>query len=179
MSNSTLTLLPAAVLTVSLCQVALTDDNAANLTKILNTAIEIAETDDTFKAFAYLQSQGEPIVVAGHYSSVFRKVHREEKDVPLMVMFGRAGISYSLEQARVAEKTDEDAANKLKGYAKSIAYNLGANTWPGWNDKGIFIDNSSKKAGLDAARLNLRLAIDLKRNDEVLGNAHWWSALSL
>ncbi len=149
------------------------NDNSTEVSTILDEAIAIAATDDTFKAIEFLEQSGNPAEVADRYSQLLRMLYFKKKDVPLMVRFGRAGIDYALAQARIVETSDSNAARQLEGVAKTIAYNLGVNTWPGWNDEGIVIDKGSKRAGLDAARLNMRLAIELKRHDEVLANAHW------
>ena len=45
--------------------------------------------------------------------------------------------------------------------------------WPGWNDEGIVLGATDLGIGLDAALLNLRLAQELSRGPEVMGNAHW------
>lgn len=144
-------------------------DTTAAQTASVDKAIAIAVEHDTFRANEFLQSQGEPAVVADLYSRLLRKLYSEKKNVPLMVMLGRSGIDYTLTQARAAEPA---SALQLKGIAKEIAY-IGANTWPGWNDEGIVITQSDLAAGLDAARLNLSLAVELKRNDEAVANAHW------
>jgi hypothetical protein len=149
------------------------DDKTAAPAASLDQALKIAEEHDTFRASEFLQSQGEPAAVADLYSRLLRKLYYEKKNVPLMVMLGRSGIDYTLAQARLAQAASPEKAAALKGIAKEIAYNLGANTWPGWKDDGIVISKSDLVAGLDAARLNLSLALELKRNDEALANAHW------
>jgi hypothetical protein len=44
--------------------------------------------------------------------------------------------------------------------AKTIAFNVGANTWPGWGDEGVEISCDQRKAGLAAAMLSHRLVND-------------------
>jgi hypothetical protein len=90
-----------------------------------------------------------------------------------MIDFGRAGIGYALHEARRIEKTDKKQADKLKGMAKIISYNVSANSWPAWEDKGITISDSDLANGFDLAKLNRRLAKELDRSAEVFGNAHW------
>jgi hypothetical protein len=149
------------------------EDTTQAGTASMDKALAMAVEQDTFRANEFLQSQGEPAVVAELYSRLLRKLYSEKKNVALMVMLGRSGIDYTLAQARLAEADHAGEALKLKGIAKEIAYNLAANTWPGWNDEGIVITKADLAAGLDAARVNLRLGIELKRNDEALANAHW------
>lgn len=141
------------------------------LLKQVVTAIK--QGGDSYAAMAELESAGEPAVVAEHYSQLLRQLYFQEKNIPLMVMFGRGGIGYALSQTKRLDSTDPNSAEQLRGIAKAIAYNLSVNCWPGWRDEGITITASDRVAGYDAALLNLRLARELKRDAEVLGNAHW------
>ncbi len=162
------------VLTVSSPEVAMAaEQNPPNQELLKHVITRVKQGDDSFTAAALLEADGEPAVVAVQYSHLLRAWYFQEKNVPAMVMFGRLGIQYALIQARRVEATDAEKAKRLRGIAKEMAYNLGVNTWPGWRDEGISITKSDLAAGLDAARLNLRLAQELKRNTEVLGNAHW------
>lgn len=137
---------------------------------VLKKSIAIAEKEDVSAATAYLESQGAPLQVAENYSTLVKHLYMPGKDVPRMLLFGRAGIQFALTRAA---KSKGATAEKLKGVAKTIAYNIGSNTWPGWKDEGIKITATDLTVGLDAARLNLRLGIELKRDDFILGNAHW------
>lgn len=140
----------------------------------LAKAIELTEQQDSFAAASYLESTGDAGQVGELYSHLLRALYFEKKNVPAMVMLGRAGIQFCLRAAdREQAAGNDEVANELRGIAKTISYNLGANTWPGWDDEGITINRSDLAAGWDAASLNLRLAQELKRGDEVLGNAHW------
>jgi hypothetical protein len=126
---------------------------------------------DASAAFAHLESAIPALVVAQRYGELAQHLYNERKDLAGMILAARAGIQFSLDRARAA--ADEAAVAQLRGQAKTIAYNLGANCWPGWKDEGIFITATERAIGLDAARLNLRLAIELQRPAEPLGHAHW------
>ncbi|WP_146371236.1 hypothetical protein [Symmachiella macrocystis] len=156
-------------------QVAMTEEQKIPVDKALLNQIVTAvkQGDDTYAAMAELEAAGEPAVVAEHYSQLLRQFYFQEKNVPQMVMFGRGGIGYALSQAKQLETTNPKSAEQLRGIAKTIAYNLGVNCWPGWRDEGITITASDRAAGYDAALLNLRLARELKRDAEILGHAHW------
>ena len=139
--------------------------------QILNKTLRLSKEKDSFAAFAHLESNGTPEEVVTWYSSLVRVCYFQEKNVPLMTMFGRRGIQFGLEQAR---HTDSDElANKLKSTAKEICYNVGVNMWPAWEDEGITVTPSDLAIGLDAARTNLRLAIELKRDAIPMTDAHW------
>ena len=139
--------------------------------QILTETLDLATTKDSFSVFAYLEKNGTPEEVVTWYSSLVRVCYFQEKNVPLMTMFGRRGIQFGLEQARHADS--DELANKLKSTAKEICYNVGVNTWPAWEDEGITVTPSDLAIGLDAARTNLRLAIELKRDAIPMTDAHW------
>ena len=116
---------------------------------------------------------GEPKAVARAYNDVTRDLYRTRRDLPAFVVVSRQGIEYLLVKAAEVERSDAVLAEELRGAAKTMAYNLAANTWPGWNQPGIRITPADLEAGMEAARLNLRLAIDLKRGPDPMFNAHW------
>jgi hypothetical protein len=107
--------------------------------------------------------------VLKEYQVAASKAYRVDKDLPAMIAVMRAAIQFaSLEAQRLPEHRE-----RLLGAAKAMAYNLGANTWPGWNEDGIQPNETDRWFGKDAARLNLRLAIELDRGPVPLCNAHW------
>lgn len=133
------------------------------------------EAGDSFAVAEYIESQGTRLEVAEIYSNLLQDLCWKKQDLPRMILVGRAGIAYCLRQARLAakNKATKDEAAKLKGIAKTIAYNLSSNTWPAWEDEGIVVTHSDQMFGLDAALLNLRLAGELNRSADKVANAHW------
>jgi hypothetical protein len=97
----------------------------------------------------------------------------KEKNLVASVAFGRAGVQHGLSAAAAVEGTAAALANELRSTAKGMAYDLASFTWDGWNEKGIEIADSDLKLGLDAAKTNLRLAVELKKGDLPLCRAHW------
>jgi hypothetical protein len=90
-----------------------------------------------------------------------------------MIDVGRRGISYALDHAARLE-TDRPAVGAgLREIAKTIAFNVGANTWPGWGDDGVHISCDQRKAGLAAAMLSLRLVNELNLGPQRMGTSHW------
>ncbi|HUB27587.1 MAG TPA: hypothetical protein VL992_19340, partial [Tepidisphaeraceae bacterium] len=83
---------------------------------------------------------------------------------------GGFGVHYCL--IKSAEATGH-AAVDMKDFAKKMAYDMGSFAWPGWNEPGIQPSSCDITAGDDAARLNLRLAVELNRPPEGMSNAHW------
>jgi hypothetical protein len=125
---------------------------------------------DSFAALELLEADGEPKVVAQRYYRVMNDLFWKKQDLPALVVVGRSGIHYCLSRARGA---DEKTAAELRGIGKTMAYDLASFTWPGWADEGITITAADEATGFDAARTNLRLALELKRGPEPLHHAHW------
>jgi hypothetical protein len=121
----------------------------------------------------YVQQQGTPEEVCTLFHKAALARYNEHKDVAGMIALLRAGIQYGLAEADRCLYTDRELSAKLKGAAKALAYDLGSNTWPGWQDEGITLTATDRAMGRDAARLNLRLAIELERDHLPLCNAHW------
>ena len=128
---------------------------------------------DSFAAAQYLQRQGSPSDVMTLFLKTTQWLHYNRKNVPGMIAISQAGIHYGLTEAERVKDANGETADKLRGTAKAISFNLAANTWPGWDDEGIVLTQSDYRVGLDAARLNLRLAIELKRDPLPVCNAHW------
>jgi hypothetical protein len=120
-----------------------------------------------------IETTGDPAAVAAAYNDFARALYRRNKDVQRMIDVGRRGISYALDHAaRLA--TDSSAAGAgLREIAKTIAFNIGANTWPGWGDDGVHISCDQRKAGLAAAMLSLRLVNELNLGPQRMGTSHW------
>jgi hypothetical protein len=133
----------------------------------------LLDESDSFAAAAWLERQGAPEEVLELYRQATLWLYNEHQDVAGLIALSRSGIQYGLAEAARIAPPDAEQAQRLKGLTKGLAYNLGANTWPGWDDAGIVLTDSDLQVGLDAARLNLRLAIELQRGDEPLANALW------
>ena len=133
--------------------------------------LQTAKDKDTFVVVQELNESknvGESIAL---YSLLADGAYQGEKDVALMNQFGRCAIDYLLSKAAALE--GKEAATKLRIQARAMSYNLAANNWPGWGEPGLIHDPSALSAGQDFARLNLRLVLELKEDDERQGNSHW------
>lgn len=153
----------------ALCQQKDTEDRAM----VLNKVKALLKEHDTFKAIEYINDQGEPQTVAKIYSNLVNDFYWKEKALSEVITFSRAGIQYCLTKAQEIAKDDVEKVVQLKTTAKIISYNLASYTWPGWDEKGISISQSDLLVGLDAAKLNLRLAFELKKGAVPLSMAYW------
>jgi hypothetical protein len=142
-------------------------------TAIFRKVKQILKKEDTFKAIEYLNSLGKPPKIAKGYSDLVMDFFWKERSLADVITFARAGIHYCLTKPGTSGKRSTKELKELKGYAKVISYNLASFTWPGWNDKDIKISSRDLEIGLDAAKINLRLARELKRGAIPMAMAYW------
>jgi hypothetical protein len=140
---------------------------------MLDELIRLLREADSYAAVQHLQgASGEgALEVAERFDAAVRGLYWEHKDVSAVVTVARAGILYCL--AKSAEAGTQEIADQLAGKAKALAANMGSFTWPGWAEPGCSPSRADMEAGLDAARLNLRLAEELGRPPERIEDAHW------
>lgn len=127
--------------------------------------------ENIYSAIDYINSVGNDTEVAKTYSMAVKKLYWADKGAKNLVLVGNAGINYLLTKA--SESKDTNKATELKSWAKTIAYDLSANTWPGWGDEGVIISKAEMYAGLHAAKLNLTLATELNKPKDKVSIAHW------
>ena len=139
----------------------------------MNEIQAILRAGDSFAALEHIQRQGTPVEIAARYASLVLDLYWKAHDLPAVVAIGRGGIIYCLSQS-IAEGSSS-AADELRDVAKRLAYNVGSFTWPGWEEPGIDPTPGDQAFGRDCARLNFRLAIELKRPPKGLSMAHWLS----
>lgn len=167
------------LLLTAACLVMFTGSASGQQTEVAERAIvfgevkELLEEADTFEAIEYVNQQGSPEVVAERYSDLVKDFYWRDKALQRAVTFARAGIQYCLTKAQELQQDDAEAARKLRVYARAISYNLASFAWPGWAEEGILVSASDLAAGLDAARLTLRLTTELTEEPDKLANAYW------
>ncbi len=161
------------------CVVAVAGGAAGQQTEVAERAIVFGEVKalleeaDTFKAIEYINEQGDPETVAERYSDLAMDFYWRDKALEHVVTFSRAGIQYCLTKAQELAEEQVETATKLRVYARIISYNLASFAWPGWDEEGIVVTEGDMWAGLDAAKLNMRLTTELGEGPEKLSNAHW------
>jgi len=109
--------------------------------------------------------------VVRRYTIVVSHFYGNKKDITQMQAIAATGIDYMLTAA--AKEADQKKAVQLQGAAKQLAYNASANAWPGWETSGVTITRQHSQQAMKAAKLNLKLGIQLKRPPLAIGNAHW------
>lgn len=141
--------------------------------KVFEKVKEILREHDIYKAIEFVNSQGEPQVVAKRYLDLAMDFYWKDKNLPEVINFAQAGIHYCLLKVQEYSRSNPDMAAQLKNTTKALSYNLASFTWPGWDEKGIVITNTDLITGLDAARLNLRLALELEKGPAAVSVSHW------
>jgi hypothetical protein len=126
---------------------------------------------DSYAAVEYIQSQETPERVVALYSAATIHFLHKQKDVAAFVRLSQAGIHYELTMAQLAKEPKRVAA--FRSQAKTLAYNLAANVWQGWGPETYPATRRQQEIGLDAAKLDLRLAIELDKPAIKLAYA-WW-----
>jgi hypothetical protein len=112
-----------------------------------------------------------PMEASVAFIELSRQAYREVKDISSMVALGNAGTQFALLKAASSENSED--AEKLRKYAKILAFNTAANCWPGWGDTGIDIKEDHLQAGLRLAVLCRDLAVELNLGHKQRATAHW------
>jgi len=139
----------------------------------IEEALQLTAAEGFSAGCQFVETIGDPVAVASAYNDFAQALYRQNKDVQHMIEVGRRGIKYALDHADCVERVGPAAAAKLMEIAKTISFNVGANTWPGWGDDGVEISPDQRKAGIEAATLSLRLVNELNLGPHQIGNAHW------
>lgn len=135
------------------------------------TTLRWIESGDAAAAVMRIESKGAPDEVAWRYDEAVREVYWKAKDLPAAVTIGRAGIQYCL--GRVNESSAPAQRDFFGTRAKALAFNVASFSWPGWAEPGIAPTAEDLAAGMQAARLNLRLAEELSKPTDRVEDAHW------
>ena len=123
------------------------------------------------EAISIVEAIPNPMEASVAFIELSRQAYREVKDISSMVALANAGTQFALLNAASSENAAD--AEKLRKYAKILAFNTAANCWPGWGDIGIDIKEDHLQAGLKLAVLCRDLAVELNLGHKQLGTSHW------
>lgn len=127
---------------------------------------------DSFEFIESLTLLPDRLACVKQLHEVGKHLYWKEKDLPNCVAMLRAAVQAGL----TATEADPETKNDLRSAAKAACFDLASFTWPGWDEPGITVTNSDQAVGMDAARANLRLAIELNKGVLPLSRAHWMLA---
>src|SRR5262245_19221458 len=100
----------------------------------IDELLGLARTVDMFAAIERISLEPDPEHAAALFAQLAKHLYSVEKSVSGAVAARRAGIQFCLSYAGDATKRQA-----LRHRAKALAFNLGADTWPGWGDEGIVV----------------------------------------
>jgi hypothetical protein len=139
----------------------------------ISLALQRVEARDFAGAQRCLESENDSETVGEHYAQLTKILYGKNKDVAGMLALGRAGVDYQLRQAERVAADDAALSARLRTAAKTLAFNVAANSWPGWGDDGVAIEAADIEAGLQLAKLSLGLVRELALGQHQHGNAFW------
>jgi len=138
---------------------------------MIDQALQAIRTTAAYDRIAQqIGSHGSADEIAKRYLDESNELYWKKKDLSGAIFAGQCGIIYCLERAA---ECDAEQAERLHGAAKGLAYNIASFAWRGWDEKGITITAKDAEAGFRAAKLNLELAVMLRRGPKPMMNAHW------
>ncbi|HEY4329720.1 MAG TPA: hypothetical protein VGN88_08285 [Phycisphaerae bacterium] len=137
----------------------------------LDAFLKLSREKNFFAAVIALEESGTPEEVGKAFEELHLDAYWKRIDLPLAALLLHAGILFCLGRAKL--EVDVALQNKMRSTAKGLAYNLASFTWPGWDEPEMRPTSDQMAMGLEAARLNLQLAIELEKPPERLRDAHW------
>ena len=135
----------------------------------LGVSAAAQDTADAMRHEALLEAAPESLRAANHILS--KTFDRGVKDMDAYAHLAKLLLQHTL---NLAERHPAQALD-YKRAALPIAYNLAANTWPGWGtpDGAVPVRDHHRRLGLEAARLDAALAAEVAPTAERRFNSHW------
>ena len=99
---------------------------------------------------------------------LMRELRNIKKDA-LFVPVARLQLLYLDNQIEQLKESDPETANKIRKFARGVAYNIAAFTWPGWGDTEP-ISQEAQELGFSAARVGLEYS---KAAEDITSNILW------
>jgi hypothetical protein len=125
-----------------------------NVSAAVAATTAIADTQAALEALAHL----------------CQRAYRDLKNVPTMTALAWEAVGFALKFA--AASPDLESATRYKDRARAIAYNVGANCWPGWGD-AVEIQPADIAEGLKLAERSYELVRELNLGDKAIGTSLW------
>lgn len=143
-----------------------------NPDEMVRKITEILDKEDIYRVMEVLSKGDDPVKVADEFFILATRLFDRDEKMSRVLAVSRMGIQYALTRARENEKKDVKTTDALLDIAKSLSYNSAMYTWIRVL-KGEKLNPEDIKQGLEAAKLNLRLSEELKKNTEILSNDHF------
>lgn len=142
---------------------------------LIDKARELLGSKDTAALVEFLTAESvDHIEALDAFRSLANEAYWEDKNLDRALTTARAGITVGL-----AFATESSRPYDLRSAAKALAFNLASFAWPGWDEEGVKIERHHLAEALDAARTNVRLAVELEKGSIVIGRGHWMVGATL
>jgi hypothetical protein len=138
---------------------------------LLNRARDAFDAGGVDAVVTALKSINGPTQAGCAFDELSRNLYNAHKDVTNMIAVAEAGIAFCLDHGKHAESAE--SARKIKEVARILAFNAGANSWPGWGDEGVDIAPSHIRSGLKLASLSRDLVRELHLGPKQEGVGAW------
>lgn len=133
-------------------------------------AFDLLAAGNVSAAVAAITATGDTEAGLEALAQLCQRAYRDLKSVPTMAALAWEAVGFGLKCA--AASPDPESARRYKGRAKAIAYNAGANCWPGWGD-AVEIKPADIAEGLKLAERSLELVGELGLGDKATGTSLW------
>ena len=135
---------------------------------LIDQSRDLLASKDTAAAVERVMDNADPVEDLCIIRSLANLCYWEAKNLNQAMAIARAGV-----YAGIALSSHADRPYELRSEAKSLAFNLASFAWPGWDESGIVIERQHLVEALDAARTNVRLAVELEKGSVAIGRGHW------
>jgi hypothetical protein len=141
-----------------------------NAVPLESKALDLLESGNVPAAVAAITGIVDTQAALEALAQLCKRAYRDLKSVPTMTAIAWEAVGFGLKCA--AASPDSESANRYKSRARAIAYNAGANCWPGWGDP-VEISSTDIAEGLKLAERSYELVEELRLGDKAIGTALW------
>ncbi|MDH5372111.1 MAG: hypothetical protein OEX97_04115 [Acidimicrobiia bacterium] len=142
---------------------------------LIDKARELLGSKDAAALVEFLTDESvDHIEALDAFRALANEAYWEDKNLDRALTTARAGITVALALAPESSRPYD-----LRSAAKALAFNLASFAWPGWDEDGVKIERHHLAEALDAARTNVRLAVELEKGSIVIGRGHWMVGATL
>jgi hypothetical protein len=133
-------------------------------------ALELLAAGNVPAAVAAITAMVDREAALEAFAQLCTSAYRDLKSVPTMTSIAGQAVVFGLECAAAA--SDSQASGRYKTGVRAIAYNAGANCWPGWGD-AVEIQAADIAEGLKLAERSYELVEELGLGDKAIATALW------
>jgi len=140
-----------------------------NAPPIESKAFALLAAGDVSAAVAAITAVADAQAALETLAQLCQRAYRDLKSVPIMTAIAWEAVEFGLKCAAASPDPD---ASRYRRRARAIAYNAGANCWPGWGDS-VEIKPADIAEGLKLAERSYQLVGELGLVDKAIGTSLW------